>query len=76
MKGAKVDLIVCNILATVIKNLASDFNQVASNKAHAFLSGLLVDQIQDITSLLAEYGWQFIAVHKQEKWALIHLSRD
>ena len=24
----------------------------------------------------AEYGWQFIAAHQQENWALIHLCRD
>ncbi len=76
LNGLKVDLIVCNILAPVIKSLASDFNKVTSRNANAFFSGLLVDQIQDIKSVLAEYGWQFIAAHEQENWALIHLCRD
>lgn len=75
LQGVKVDLIICNILAPVIKSLAPSFSDVTSGKAHAFLSGLLVDQIQDIVSLLAENGWQFIAAHQQEKWALIHLYK-
>ncbi len=75
LKGLKVDFIVCNILAPVIKSLAPNFSEVASSNANAFLSGLLVDQIQDITSLFAEHGWQFIASYQQENWALIHLCR-
>ena len=36
---------------------------------------LLVGQIQAITDLLAENGWQFIASSQQENWALIHLCK-
>ncbi len=75
LKGLKSDLLFCNILAPTIKEMVSDFQRVISSAGHAFFSGLLVDQIEDITSTLAENGWQSIATYEQEKWALIHASR-
>ena len=66
----------CNILAPVIKALAPELNRVISSKGHAFFSGLLVDQIEDITSVLVEHGWHLIAFYQQDNWALIHLCKD
>ena len=51
LEGQKVDLIVCNILAPVIKGLAPFFSDIASNNAQALFSGLLLDQMQELLNL-------------------------
>ncbi|KGG11920.1 Ribosomal protein L11 methyltransferase [Prochlorococcus sp. MIT 0601] len=76
LQGVKGDLLVCNILAPVIKSLAADFEQVLSSSGHVIVSGILIDQIEDITSFFASLGWQFIASNYQKNWALIHLCRS
>jgi len=75
LKGEKVDLLVCNILATVIKGLIPQFEQVISEKGNVLLSGLLTNQVEDITRLLTEYRWQLLDVYSHKNWALIHARK-
>ena len=76
MQGNKVDLLVCNILAPVIKELAIDFSKVTSATSELFLSGLLTDQIEDIIGFMSILDWKLMACFKQENWALVHLCRN
>ncbi len=76
LNGTKVDLLVCNILSSVIRELASDFAHMSSKESHVFLSGLLEDQVAAMTSFLSILNWKFIASYKRENWSLIHLCKN
>ena len=76
LNGTKTDLLVCNILAPVIRNLAPDFAYVTSNTSHLYLSGLLEHQVDDMTRFLSILDWELIASYTRENWALIHLCRN
>ncbi|WP_269623367.1 50S ribosomal protein L11 methyltransferase [Prochlorococcus marinus] len=72
----KGDLLLCNTLAPVIKELTPYFSKVTLPVSDLFLSGLLVEQVEDITSDLIKFGWTFVSSYNQTNWALIHLSRS
>ncbi len=76
LNKSKVDLLVCNILASTIKQLAPDFFKVACLQSRLFLSGILVDQIEDITNVLSSFNWEFVALYRLDEWALIELCRN
>ncbi len=75
LNGRRVDYLLCNILAPVIKSLAPKFEEVLSEKGIAFLSGLLVEQAPELQSVLQELGWRASCVKKQGSWALLHVSK-
>ena len=75
-KSLKVDLLVCNTLAPILKELAPKFSKITSRKSRLLLSGLLLDQVNDLTTDLSKYGWKFLASNKLEKWAAICLCRN
>ena len=72
----KIDLILCNILAPVIKSLGPNFDQIIAHKGKLILSGLLVQQIQEIQEFFLSLGWQVLEIKKKNKWALMVLSHD
>ncbi len=76
LQGVKADLLLCNILAPVIKNLTPDFENIISLEGHAFFSGLLVDQIPVIKNHLIGFGWHVIASYQLENWSLLHLCKN
>ena len=72
----KADLLICNILAPVIKQLAAEFAGVTSLESRLYLTGLLVDQVDDITNLFVSLNWKFLSLNRLDKWALIELCRN
>ncbi len=76
LQGVKADLLLCNILAPVIKDLLPHFEKIISIECHAFFSGLLVDQIPVIKNDLIELGWHFLASYQLENWSLIHACKN
>ena len=75
LNGTKVDLLVCNILAPVIKKLAPHFDHVTSKESQIILSGLLEEQVIDMTSFLSIFNWKLIASYNCDNWSLIHLCK-
>ena len=75
LNGTKLDLLVCNILAPVIKKLAPQFDHVTSKESQILLSGLLEEQVVDMTSFLSILNWKLIASYKRDNWSLIHLCK-
>tara|TARA_B100000579_G_C22731116_1_gene804274 strand:- start:221 stop:1108 length:888 start_codon:yes stop_codon:yes gene_type:complete len=71
----KIDLLLCNILAPVIKSLGSSFGQIIGDKGKVILSGLLVDQIQELQEFFSLLAWEVVGVEKMDKWALIVLTK-
>ncbi len=75
IKKKPVDLLVCNILAPVIKNMAGQFDKVISTKGRALLSGLLVEQADEIKMIFENLGWQTFASYEKNGWGLIEVRR-
>ena len=70
----KIDLLLCNILAPVIKSLGPSFEKIISFKGKVILSGLLVDQIKELQEFFSLLGWQVLEIKKKGKWALMVLT--
>ena len=75
LKGTTVDLLVCNILAPAIKKLSPYFAHITSKESQILLSGLLEEQVEDMTAFLSILSWKLIASYKRDNWSLIHLCK-
>ena len=71
----KIDLMLCNILAPVIKSLGSDFDKIMANQGKVILSGLLVDQIKEIQDFFSPLGWAVLDIRTKDQWASLELTR-
>ena len=70
----KIDLMLCNILAPVIKSLGPDFVRIIGYKGKVILSGLLVGQIKELQEFFLSLDWQVIDIKTKGKWALLVLT--
>ena len=70
----KIDLLLCNILAPVIKSLGPDFEKIIGYKGKVILSGLLVDQIKELHEFFLSLGWQVLEIRTMDQWALMILT--
>ena len=70
----KIDLLLCNILAPVIKSLGPNFEKIIGYKGKVILSGLLVDQIQELQEFFLSLGWEVLEIRTMDKWALMILT--
>ena len=70
----KIDLILCNILAPVIKSLGPGFGKIIAYKGKVILSGLLVDQIKELQEFFFLLGWQVLEIKTKNQWALMLLT--
>ena len=71
----KIDLILCNILAPVIKSIGPGFKKIIGYKGKLILSGLLVAQIKELQEFFFSLGWKVMQVKTKEQWALIVLTQ-
>ncbi len=76
MPEKKIDLILCNILAPVIKSLGPNFNKIIAYKGKVILSGLLVEQIKELQEFFLPLGWQILDIKTKDQWALMVMSQD
>ena len=76
MPEKKIDLILCNILAPVIKSLGPSFEKIIGHKGKLILSGLLVEQITELEEFFRSIGWQVLDAKKKDQWALMRLTLD
>ena len=70
----KIDLMLCNILAPVIKSLGTRFEKIIGYKGKVILSGLLVDQIKELQEFFLYLGWQVLEIKTKDQWALMVLT--
>ena len=70
----KIDLMLCNILAPVIKSLGARFEKIIGYKGKVILSGLLVDQIKELQEFFLHLGWQVLEIKTKDQWALMVLT--
>ena len=71
----KIDLILCNILAPVIKSLGPNFEKIIGYKGKLILSGLLVGQIKELQEFFLPLGWEVLEIKTQNQWALMVLTQ-
>ena len=70
--GAGADVLLCNILAPVILQLAPDFARLLKPAgAQGWLSGLLVSQVDTVQEHLAGLGWTAELAATHQEWALL-----
>jgi len=74
MPRKKIDLVLCNILAPVIRLLGPDLEKIIANKGKVVLSGLLVDQLEEFQEFFSSLGWQVLETKTKDQWALIVLT--
>ena len=75
LKGKSADLLLCNILAPVIEELAPSFDSLISQKGKAILSGVLVDQLPRLEDSLNSLGWVASSCSTKEQWAMLEIRR-
>ena len=76
MPEKKIDLILCNILAPVIRSLGPSFNKIIGYEGKLILSGLLVKQIRELQEFFLSLGWKVLDIKTKDQWALIVLTLD
>ena len=72
----KIDLLLCNILAPVIKSLGPSFKKIIGHKGKVILSGLLVEQIKELQDFFLSLGWQILDIKTKDQWALMVITLD
>ena len=73
LQGRPADLLLCNILAPVIEALCGGFSRLLAPAGVGLLSGLLVDQADDLAEALAARGWRAELTAQQDRWGLMTL---
>ena len=76
MPRKKIDLVLCNILAPVIKLIGPSFEKIIGHKGKVILSGLLVEQIEELQEFFLPLGWQVLEIKTKDQWALMVLTLD
>lgn len=65
--------IVCNILAETVILLAPQLTQLAKPDCWGIFSGILIEQIPDVTETLEEYGWEITTIWTRNEWSCLNL---
>ncbi|VEP18246.1 Ribosomal protein L11 methyltransferase [Hyella patelloides LEGE 07179] len=70
------DGILCNILADIIVQLFPHFNTITHDKSWAILSGILLEQANQIADLVESNGWTVAALWKRQEWCCFNIRRS
>jgi len=76
MLSQGVDGIVCNILADVLIDLMGELFQLSKPKSWAVLSGLLINQAEQVSQSAKENGYLVTAIAQKEPWCCLELYRE
>ncbi|MFO7761141.1 MAG: 50S ribosomal protein L11 methyltransferase [Thermodesulfobacteriota bacterium] len=69
------DLILANLTASVLYNLAGDINRLTAEKAHLIVSGLQGRQAEEAASLLENLGWAGKDQEDNGKWRALLMEK-
>ncbi len=72
----KIDLVLCNILAPVIRLLGPNLEKIIGHKGKVILSGLLIEQIKELQDFFLPLGWKILEIKTKDQWALMVLTQD
>ena len=65
------DVIFCNILANVIKNIIPYFSSILNSKGIVIISGIVSDQKNEIVGMLNSYHFKIYKILSKEDWICI-----
>ncbi|GAB4535037.1 MAG: 50S ribosomal protein L11 methyltransferase [Pleurocapsa sp.] len=74
--GQAFDGIICNILAETIIDLFPQFDLLTTDKSWAILSGILLEQADQIADVVEEQGWTIAALWKRKDWCCFNIRRS
>ena len=74
MPKKKIDLVLCNILAPVIRSLGPDLEKIIAPKGKVILSGLLVEQLEEMQEFFLSLSWKVLEIKTKDQWALMVLT--
>jgi ribosomal protein L11 methyltransferase len=69
----KADVLIANILAQPLINLAKDFKRLLKKGACCVLAGILREQVANIQQHYTEQGFTVVDVHYKQDWARLTL---
>ena len=72
---APYDLVMANILAQPLIEMASDLSALIAHDGHLILSGLLTRQESDILSAYGHHGLSLVNSYRREDWSALLLRR-
>lgn len=75
LNSEPVDLLICNILASVIEKFVPDLHRLVNHDSTILLSGLLVDQVLNLEKSLNSYNWRVVNMVSKDGWALLEIKR-
>ena len=76
LQGRRADLLLCNILAPVLDELAPQFDGLLQPGGVGLLSGLLINQVEPLQQRLQQHGWVVELAADQGRWALLRIQRS
>lgn len=74
-KHGPYDLILANILASVLLEMASELNNNLMNDGYAILAGLLTRQKQDVLSRHEQENLQLVSEEESNNWSILTLKK-
>ena len=76
LNGKLLNLLLCNILAPVIEQIAPSFEDLIAQDGRAILSGVLVDQVPRLENCLKSLDWIVSSCVSKEKWSLLEIRKE
>lgn len=70
------DGVVCNILAETIIELFPQFDLISGDRSWGILSGILLEQADEIANLVEAYGWTVAALWRRKEWCCFNIRRS
>jgi len=75
LKGIECDILMANILAQPLRELAKTFAKHTKLGGKIALSGMLVDQVDSVRAAFEEEGFEHFEMSKLDEWALLEGRR-
>ncbi|MBP9791587.1 MAG: 50S ribosomal protein L11 methyltransferase [Rickettsiales bacterium] len=69
------ELIICNILSSVLIQIASDINNISSPSTILVLSGLTIRQLEDVTDCYNQHQFKTLEVIYEDEWCTIIMKK-
>ncbi len=70
-----VEGLVCNILAETIIELTPQFSKITRPGSWGIISGILIEQADDVAKVLAAHGWEMNSLWRRQDWCCLNISR-
>ena len=72
----KFDIVIANILARPLIEMAKDITEIVANSGAIILSGFLENQLHDIIDKYQKYGFWTENIVNRNKWIILTLKKN